>query len=97
MVVVVVDFKLHAEHFDAFKERMKAQARDSLEKEEDCLVFDISLDPALSDYVLLYEIYKSPEAFQAHLASDHFKSFDADISSWVVSREIRQLERLEHS
>lgn len=95
MFVVVVEFELQPDHFEDFKCRVLVQARDSLEKEEDCHVFDVCVESDRPNTVFLYEIYSSAEAFQLHLQSDHFTAFDAEVTPWLLSKQVRQLERLE--
>ena len=94
MFVVVVEFSLHPGHAGAFRERVLQQARDSLELESECRVFDVCIDPEREDFVLLYEVYTSREAFDAHLASAHFEDFSATIAPWVDDRKLHCYERL---
>ncbi|MGI9463684.1 MAG: putative quinol monooxygenase, partial [Aestuariivirgaceae bacterium] len=44
-----------------------------------CRRFDVCTDPDRPERVFLYEIYDDRAAFDAHLASDHFKAFDAEV------------------
>ena len=91
---VVVSFKVHAGAEAAFLERVRKQASDSLELESGCLVFDVCVDPADERQITLYELYTDREAFALHLASDHFKAFDAEVGGWVAEKEVAQLRRL---
>ncbi len=86
--VVTVLFEIHAAHVNAFLTAMKNQARNSLEREPDCLQFDVCIDPDNPNHIFLYEIYQSAEAFQQHLDSDHFLAFDQAVRDWVVRKEV---------
>ena len=38
--------------------------------------------------IFLYELYDDKAAFDAHLATEHFRSFDKMVSSWVVDKRV---------
>ena len=38
--------------------------------------------------VFLYEIYDDRAAFDAHLASPHFRAFDAEVGPWVQDKQV---------
>lgn len=94
MYVVVVTFQIAPEHIGSFKSRVLQQASDSLSLEEGCSVFDVCVDPDNAGKFFLYEVYDSVDAFQHHLASAHFESFDSAIKDWVVSKRVETLSRL---
>ena len=88
MLVVTVIFKIRADSVAAFRKVMAEQARNSLAKEEACRRFDICYDDKRPERCFLYEIYDDQAAFDAHLASDHFKNFDKVSAPLVESRVI---------
>lgn len=94
MFVLVVEFTAKPGHSATFRDRVQQQARDSLQLEPECHVFDVCVDPARDEFVLLYEVYTDRAAFDAHLASDHFKGFDADVRDWVADKQVSTYERL---
>jgi len=94
MFVVIVEFTLHPGCAAAFRERVLQQARESLELEADCVVFDVCTDPEREGFVLLYEVYKDEAAFEAHLASAHFADFNATVTPWVSDRKLLRYRRL---
>ena len=94
MYVVIVEFTTHAPHAAAFRQRVIQQARDSLELELDCQVFDVCIDPERDNFVLLYEVYTDRSAFDGHLASPHFLDFNATVQAWVSGKKISSFERL---
>ncbi|MEM9432874.1 MAG: putative quinol monooxygenase [Pseudomonadota bacterium] len=87
MYVVTVTFQIQPENLDTFLPLMDAQAKNSLALEEGCLQFQVcqSDDPG---EIFLYELYTSPAAFELHLNSDHFKSFDAEVSDMVTYKNV---------
>lgn len=95
MYVVMVEFVVRDGFVDAFRDRVRQQARDSLEREADCHVFDVCIDPQRDHVVLLYEVYSDTAAFDAHLASAHFSDFDAAVGDWIESKRVTRFERIE--
>jgi (4S)-4-hydroxy-5-phosphonooxypentane-2,3-dione isomerase len=91
-VIVWVEFVVEAAHRAAFLERVQGQARDSLALEPACRRFDVATDGKNPDRVLLYEIYDDAAAFDVHLASAHFKAFDAEVTPWIVSKKVELLD-----
>ena len=88
MYVVTVTFELNADSKDLFLERVRRQARESLEREPHCHQFDVCSNPQRPGEVFLYEIYSDEAAFQSHLESDHFKDFDAAVAGWVAEKTV---------
>ncbi len=94
MYVVIVEFTIRAEFALGFRDRVQQQARDSLEGESGCQVFDVCVDPQRVDFVLLYEVYSDRSAFEAHLASSHFIDFDETVRDWISDKQVADFERL---
>ena len=97
MYVVTVAFEIRPEAAAAFLPLMLENARTSLAEEPGCLRFDVCGEDAgghdMGDdappvRVFLYEIYRDRGAFDAHLASAHFQSFDAAIRPMVASKQV---------
>ena len=89
-MIVVVRFRVKPERAEAFLARVKRQADDSLRLEEACRRFDVATDPADPTRVLLYEIYDDAAAFDLHLASDHFRAFDAEVRDWLDEKVVER-------
>ena len=92
MFVVLVDFEVKREDAEAFRALVLAQARNSLELEEACHVFDVSQPLDQPDRFFLYELYDDEAAFKVHLESAHFLDFNAKVETMTVSKEVRTLE-----
>lgn len=88
MYVVTVKFTLASGASDAFMPLMHAQAKNSLELESACHQFDVCVDPGDPSTVFLYELYGDEAAFKLHLASDHFKQFDAAVADLVADKQV---------
>lgn len=92
MFVIAVDFTLHEQHLAAFVALMQEHARIPRETEPECRRFDVCRDPLRPERVFLYELYDDKAAFDAHLASEHFKAFDVVSKSMVVGKTVHAHE-----
>ncbi|MCJ7874133.1 putative quinol monooxygenase [Phaeobacter sp. J2-8] len=88
MYAVTVTFTLKPGQGEQFLPLMSDNAATSLRVEEGCHQFDVCTDPARPDEVFLYELYTDAAAFQAHLAADHFKAFDAATADMVADKRV---------
>lgn len=89
MFAVVVTFDIHPAFWDAFLPLMAANARASQRIEPGCRQFDVWTDPDRPGIVFLYEVYQSEAAFADHLASDHFREFDAATADMIAAKDVR--------
>ena len=88
MYAVTVTFTLHQGQAAAFLPLMLDNARASLRKEPGCRQFDVCTDPDAPDTVFLYELYDDRAAFDAHLASPHFRAFDTAVAGMIADKRI---------
>ena len=95
MYVITVEFRIHEDRVEAFREAMLANARASVDDEPGCHQFDVCFDPGDAQCVFLYELYSDEAAFQTHLASAHFKAFDEQVRDWVQSKAVGAWQRQE--
>ena len=86
---VCVTFTLHPSQRDAFMPLMLDNARTSLETEAGCQQFDVLTDPDRPAEVFLYEIYADAAAFQTHLDSAHFRSFDQAVGHMIAEKIVK--------
>jgi len=86
--VVLVEFRLKSGARGNFRPLVDANARISTGTEAGCRRFDV-IEPANDpDSVLLYEIYDDRAAFDAHVASPHYASFDTASAGYVVGKSV---------
>lgn len=74
--VITVAFELRPGCMAAFLPLIRKNARRSLADEPGCRRFDVLLQHAHENRVLLYEIYDDERAFAAHCQTPHFHEFD---------------------
>ena len=55
--------------------------------EPGCLTFDVLVHPEDPDRIMLYEVYRSEEAFKEHQTTPAFKSYLAEAVPLLASRD----------
>jgi quinol monooxygenase YgiN len=90
--IVAVEFRIHRNCVAQFMKNLETQASESL-RESECAQFDVCVDPSDAHRVLLYEVYANREAFATHLASSHFKTFDALTRPWISFKRVTEWQR----
>ena len=87
---ITVAFELAFGAFDEFHRLVSDNAAQSVASEAGCIRFDVltPLGAAGETGVLLYEIYVDRAAFDLHLASAHFKAFDAATRDLVRTKTV---------
>lgn len=90
--VITVEFRLHrAGDMAAFRALIDENARQSCALEPGCQRFDVLVPKGVADAILLYEIYDSRAAFEAHLQTGHFHVFDRASDALVLAKSVSEL------
>jgi (4S)-4-hydroxy-5-phosphonooxypentane-2,3-dione isomerase len=86
---LTVSFTLKPGQIGVFLPLVRANARLSLANEPGCRAFDVALpDDGQADAVFLWELYDSRADFDAHLASPHFRTFNAETAAMVAAKVV---------
>ncbi|MFW6077731.1 MAG: putative quinol monooxygenase, partial [Hyphomicrobiales bacterium] len=88
MLCVSVDFRIKPDAAPAFLRRVEQQARDSLQNEPGCRVFEVWTAGDRPEEVHLHEVYDDAAAFDLHLKTSHYKSFDADTADMIIDKKV---------
>jgi (4S)-4-hydroxy-5-phosphonooxypentane-2,3-dione isomerase len=91
--VVAVTFRAKPEFRTQFRTAMIENATASRTREPGCRTFDVC-ENADGSEIFLYEIYDDEAAFQAHLATDHYRRFSAQVADWVEHKQILKYRRV---
>ena len=94
MYVVVVEFEVLQDRFAEFLEAVKEQARNSLNEEPLCYRFDVCRPHDTENRVYLYEVYRDAAAFDAHLETRHFASFNTNTSEMINYKSVRTMDKI---
>ncbi|HEV7345550.1 MAG TPA: putative quinol monooxygenase [Devosia sp.] len=89
-LVVTVDLLIDGDR-DGFIRLMIDNAAASLRDEPGCYQFDVCVDSSDDKRLFLYEVYADDAAFSAHLASPHYRAFDAQTAGIIVHKDVRRL------
>lgn len=85
--VILARFHLTASRCGEFLDLVGRNSAASVADSTGCRRFDVLTDTGgTEDQVVLYEIYDSPAAFDAHLASRHFAAFRTATMEWYCPR-----------
>ena len=90
--VIMVDFKLVSGTRPQFRGLIDANARASCEFEPGCRRFDVLEPKNDPDRILLYEVYDSRAAFEEHIKTAHFATFDRASAPLVERKAVDEFE-----
>ena len=88
----MVDFRLKPHCQTEFRRLIDENARISVRDEPGCRQFDVLEPKNEKDRVVLYEIYDDRAAFELHLKSAHFASFNSASAPLVVEKIVTDCE-----
>ncbi|MBW4708970.1 antibiotic biosynthesis monooxygenase [Roseobacter sp. YSTF-M11] len=88
MFAVVVTLSILPDRLEEFLPLMHRNATASLTEEPGCRQFDVATDPTRPEEVFLYELYVDEAAFQAHLTTEHFRTFDAATGDMIARKSV---------
>ena len=91
--VLVVEFDVKAESLEKFNQLIAVNAQASVREEPGCRQFDVLQDLDNPHHVVLYEVYDSAEAFQAHLGMPHTQTFLSQAKALVNKQTAYKLKR----
>ena len=91
-LVILVEFELHPGGEPDFRRLVLENAAASLRDEPGCRQFDVLTPEAgPGDRIVLYEIYDDAAAFDAHLATPHFATFNDATAPLVANKTVHRL------
>ena len=92
--VVLAELSVPQPHRAEFLELCAFDSRSSLQNEPGCRQFDVLTMENAPDAVVLYEVYDSKAAFDAHMATLHYATFAEGVARLGVTKtQVRFLER----
>lgn len=89
MYAIIVEFTLKPGQSDAFLPLIRENASAALRDEPACHRFDVLIDPAKPETIVLYEVYDDAEALETHRQTPHFQRFAEASADLVESKQIR--------
>lgn len=87
MIAVCVTLDIAEGRMDSFLTALRAHGSRCLDREPGCHRFDIATG-GHAGKLFIYELYGSHADFEAHLRTDHFTAFDAEVSPMVLRKDV---------
>lgn len=86
--VRIAELEIDPAQADAFAIATREVGQASVRSEDGCLVLYAVAEKDNPGRVRVFEIYRDPAAYQAHLQTPHFKTFRATTDAMVKSRKL---------
>jgi quinol monooxygenase YgiN len=84
----VAELQIHPAQLEAFAAATREVGQASVNLEEGCLALYAVADKDNPAFVRVFEVYRDPAAYQAHLQTPHFKKFRDSTNPMVTSRKL---------
>jgi len=88
--VQVAEIEVDPVQLDAYKAAVQEQIDAAIRREPGVLALYAVSEKDNPTHVKVFEIYRDRSAYEAHLASDHFKKYKATVDSMVKSLKLIQ-------
>lgn len=95
MFVVCATLYVKPDQLDDFTPLMLTNAAASLADEPGCHRFDVCQGPQNPTEIFLYELYTDAAAFQAHLKTPHFLTFDAAVADMLTDKSVKTYQLID--
>jgi autoinducer 2-degrading protein len=92
--VLAVRLDIKPDCVNDFMAGLLENAKSARETEPGCRQFDVPVDPSDATKVMLYEVYDSAAAFEAHQQTAHFKKYIEKGIPLLAARERTFYSRL---
>ena len=92
MYCIIVHIELKPGVRKAFLDAMLVNAEASVRDEPGCHAFDVVESRDEPDHFLLYEIYDSEAAFEAHKQTAHFETYRAAVADLLESQTVSAMD-----
>ena len=86
--VRIAELEIDRAQVDALATAIREIGQASVRSEDGCLVLYAVAEKQDPGRVRVFEIYRDPAAYQAHLLTPHFKKFRATTDAMVTSRRL---------
>ena len=86
VVVHTVTYEVEASDLALFRAAISKHAETTRQRETGCTRYDVSFGADRRTMCLTYAMFEGPDAFEHHLASDHYFLFEQLSGPWVISR-----------
>jgi quinol monooxygenase YgiN len=88
MLAVTTTFDVEAESLDLFRAGIVKQAEVTRSREPGCHRYDVAFDPKLKSRCLVYAIYEDEAAYDHHIATDYYITFEDISDRWIEKAQV---------
>ena len=88
MLAVTIRLEVLLEHLAVFRAAATKQAEVTRQREHGCLRFDVAFDPDISTRCLIYTAFRDDGAYDHHIATDYYATFEDLSSEWAEKRVV---------
>lgn len=91
MFILLVQVTVKTARVPEFRVAIETNARLSVERETECLRFDVNSVEGVPNRFVFYEVYTSEGAWLAHRETPHFLAYKAAVDEILETRELMRL------
>jgi len=91
MLVIAVRLEINADAREAFRKHIQESAAGSLANEPGCITYEASFAEG-GAACFVYEVYVDRPAFEAHLKTEHFHTFDRNTQGMIANKRVEEYE-----
>lgn len=88
----IAKIKVDASQLDKYTSALKEQMNAAIQLEPGVLSYNVVADKKDATQITILEVYASPEAYQSHIVTPHFKKYKETVKDMVLSLELIDAE-----
>ena len=88
----IAKIKVDARQLDKYTTALKEQMNAAIQLEPGVLSYNVVADKKDATQITILEVYASPEAYQSHIVTPHFKKYKETVKDMVLSLELIDTE-----
>ncbi len=88
----IAKIKVDASQLDKYTSALKEQMNAAIQLEPGVLSYNVVADKKDASQITILEVYASPEAYQSHIVTPHFKKYKETVKDMVLSLELIDTE-----
>ena len=88
----IAKIKVDARQLDKYTTALKEQMNAAIQLEPGVLSYNVVADKKDATQITILEVYASPEAYQSHIVTPHFKKYKETVKDMVLSLELIDAE-----
>ena len=91
----IAKIKVDPTQLEQYKLALKEQMNTAIKVEPGVLSYNVVADKKDPTSITIFEVYASPEAYQSHIITTHFKKYKETVKDMVLSLELIDTDLIE--